>query len=130
MRNAWYAAAWEDELIEKGRLVARPILGEPVVLFRQADGKAVALEDRCSHRFAPLSMGKVLPGDRLQCPYHGLEFDTAGACVKNPHPPGNIPARARIAASSLRLASITAGSRSTSRKARSRRRTCAATRPS
>ena len=48
-----------------------------------ADGTAVALEDRCCHRALPLSMGRVI-GDRLQCGYHGLEFDTTGACVAVP----------------------------------------------
>ena len=62
-----------------------------VVLYRTEDGTAVALEDRCCHRALPLSMGKVV-GDRLQCGYHGLEFDSGGACVRVPGqaqiPPG------------------------------------------
>jgi vanillate O-demethylase monooxygenase subunit len=41
-------------------------------------------------------MGKVVEGDRIQCPYHGLEFDGSGACVKNPHGTKNIPSRARV----------------------------------
>lgn len=97
IRNTWYMAGWAEELPEPGRLLARTILGEPVVMFRKADGKPVALEDRCPHRFAPLSMGKVLDGDRLQCPYHGLELDASGACVLNPHGSKNIPSRARVA---------------------------------
>jgi vanillate O-demethylase monooxygenase subunit len=88
-------AAWGEEL-NNGGLLARTILAEPIVMFRGSDGKPVALEDRCPHRFAPLSMGKVLPGDRLQCPYHGLEFGTDGACVLNPHGAKNIPTRARV----------------------------------
>lgn len=56
-----------------------------------------ALLDRCPHRFAPLSAGTVLPGDRLQCLYHGLAFDASGACVLNPHGTGVIPAAARVA---------------------------------
>ena len=96
LRNAWYVAAWGEELVD-GKLLARKLLGDPVVLYRQSDGKAVALQDRCPHRFAPLSMGKVLqPGDRLQCPYHGLEFDSTGACVLNPHGAKNIPSRAKV----------------------------------
>jgi phenylpropionate dioxygenase-like ring-hydroxylating dioxygenase large terminal subunit len=95
LRNAWYVAAWSDDLAE-GKLVARTILKEPVVLYRKQDGSPAALQDRCPHRFAPLSMGKILPGDRLQCPYHGLEFDASGACVLNPHGAKNIPSRARV----------------------------------
>ena len=41
-------------------------------------------------------MGKVVGGNRIQCPYHGLEYDTSGACVLNPHGNKNIPSRARV----------------------------------
>lgn len=100
VRNAWYMAAWSEE-ITRDKLVARTILGEPVVMFRKADGTPVALQDRCPHRFAPLSMGRVLPGDRVQCLYHGLELDASGACVHNPHGAKNIPSRARVATYSV-----------------------------
>jgi vanillate O-demethylase monooxygenase subunit len=95
LRNAWYVAAWTDDLAE-GRLLDRTIMQEPIVLYRTADGRVAALQDRCPHRFAPLHMGKIVGGDRVQCPYHGLEFDAAGACVRNPHGNKNIPPRARV----------------------------------
>jgi phenylpropionate dioxygenase-like ring-hydroxylating dioxygenase large terminal subunit len=94
LRNAWYVAAWSDDLQER-QLLSRTILKEPVVLYRKADGHVAALQDRCPHRFAPLHMGKVVNGDRVQCPYHGLEFDAAGACALNPHGE-NIPSRLRV----------------------------------
>lgn len=93
--NAWYVALWADEL-PAGKLVHQTILNQPVVLFRKEDGTPAAIVDRCSHRFAPLSMGKLLPGDRVQCPYHGLEFDTSGSCVKNPHGNCVIPAASHL----------------------------------
>jgi phenylpropionate dioxygenase-like ring-hydroxylating dioxygenase large terminal subunit len=95
LRNAWYVAAWSDDLVD-GQLLGRTILREPVVLYRKADGHVAALEDRCPHRFAPLHMGKIVRGDCVQCPYHGLEFNAAGACVLNPHGTKNIPPRARV----------------------------------
>jgi vanillate O-demethylase monooxygenase subunit len=95
LRNAWYVAAWSDD-IGDGQVVARTIMDEPIALYRRADGSVAAVEDRCPHRFAPLSMGKVVGGDRIQCPYHGLEFDGSGACVRNPHGAKNIPPRARV----------------------------------
>lgn len=95
LRNAWYVAAWADDLAE-GQLLSRTLLKEPVVLYRKADGNVAALQDRCPHRFAPLHMGKVVHGDRVQCPYHGLEFDASGACTLNPHGTKNIPSRARV----------------------------------
>jgi len=95
LRNAWYMAAWSDD-IGDGHLVSRTIMDEPIVLYRTADGSVAAIADRCAHRFAPLSMGKIVGGDRIQCPYHGLEFDGSGACVRNPHGTKNIPPRARV----------------------------------
>jgi vanillate O-demethylase monooxygenase subunit len=95
LHNAWYVAAWSDDLAE-GQLLPRTILKEPVVLYRKSDGNVAALGDRCPHRFAPLHMGKIVNGDAVQCPYHGLEFDSSGACVLNPHGTKNIPPRARV----------------------------------
>jgi len=92
LRNAWYVAAWGREV---GRTpLRRMFLGEPVVLYRTEAGDAVALEDRCAHRRYPLSEG-VLKGDLIQCPYHGLEFDTGGSCV---FAPGgvSIPPQAKV----------------------------------
>ncbi len=81
LRNCWYVAAEAGEI---GRApLGRIILGEPVVLYRQEDGTAVALEDRCCHRRAPLHKGRLV-GDALQCGYHGFTFDAAGACIKVP----------------------------------------------
>ncbi|MGE3709167.1 MAG: Rieske 2Fe-2S domain-containing protein [Hyphomicrobiaceae bacterium] len=100
VRNAWYVAAWAQEL-EAGKLLSRTILGEPVVIYRADDGSPAALEDRCPHRFAPLSMGKVIKGDKVQCPYHGLELDSSGACTHNPHGAKNIPSRAKVTSYTL-----------------------------
>jgi len=94
LRNAWYVAAWSEELSERA-LLARTLLEEPVVLFRTRDGTPAALFDRCPHRFAPLSRGK-LRDDSIQCGYHGLCFDRTGACSHNPYNPGHAPPRARV----------------------------------
>lgn len=89
LRNAWYAAAWGEEL-PVSQLMPRTILNQQIVFFRREDGTPAALLDRCAHRFSPLHMGKILPGDRVQCPYHGLQFGVSGACVHNPHGNGKI----------------------------------------
>ncbi len=81
VKNAWYVAASWDEVSRKP--LGRVLLGEPVVLYRKEDGTAVALEDRCCHRRAPLHRGEVI-GDALQCGYHGFTFDQTGACIKIP----------------------------------------------
>ena len=81
VHNAWYIAAWANELDDKP--LARKLLGRDVVLFRGASGKAAILEDRCCHRGAPLSLGAVVE-DGIQCGYHGMIFDRGGACIGNP----------------------------------------------
>ena len=94
VRNAWYAAGWSHELTGTA-LLPRKILNEPVVLFRGPGGAAVALADRCPHRFVPLHEGKLKDGV-LECGYHGLCFDSTGSCVNNPHGDHVIPKAARV----------------------------------
>lgn len=88
LMQAWYVAAMSKEITADARL-ARRLLGTSVVLYRDGEGQAVALHDRCPHRFAPLSMG-TRDGDQLICPYHGLKFNAQGACTHNPHGKGVI----------------------------------------
>jgi vanillate O-demethylase monooxygenase subunit len=95
LTNAWYVAAWADEVGEQ--LLARTLLGERVVLYRQRNGTAAALADRCPHRFAPLSMGRRVD-DQIECAYHGLRFDCSGRCTHNPHGNGMIPPKAVVRA--------------------------------
>jgi phenylpropionate dioxygenase-like ring-hydroxylating dioxygenase large terminal subunit len=82
VKNGWYVAAWRDE-VHGDTVLARTLLDEPVILYRQESGEVAALEDRCCHRLAPLSRGRR-EGDRLRCMYHGLVFDASGQCVEIP----------------------------------------------
>ena len=82
VRNAWYVAGWLPEFAP-GAIHARTIIDQPIALYRTADGGLAALEDRCCHRFAPLSMGR-LEGDDLRCMYHGLKFAPDGRCIEIP----------------------------------------------
>ncbi|HKU95011.1 MAG TPA: aromatic ring-hydroxylating dioxygenase subunit alpha [Vineibacter sp.] len=82
VRNAWYVAGWSHEL-DAGKVIARSIINEPLALYRKQDGTAVAFEDRCCHRFAPLSKGRVEQDD-LRCMYHGLKFAPDGRCIEIP----------------------------------------------
>ena len=95
LKNCWYAAMWSDAL-QSGGLTALTLLDEALVFFRDPAGQALAMDDRCPHRLAPLSRGKLLPDGRVQCGYHGLEFDATGQCVKNPHGSGKIPKGCRV----------------------------------
>lgn len=82
LRNCWYVAAWDHELID-GTKLARTILEKPVVMYRGESGQVVALDDRCCHRGAPLSMGRI-EGDDLRCMYHGMKFAPSGKCIQIP----------------------------------------------
>ena len=93
LSNAWYVAAWEDE-VEAGAMFHRRILGDQILLVRDEAGVAHALRDRCPHRFAPLHRGKH-HGDSIECAYHGLRFGLDGKCIFNPHGDGAIPANAK-----------------------------------
>ena|ERR1700722_10308074 len=92
VRNAWYVAAWADEITEKP--MARRLCNQPIVLYRDAGGTAAALIDMCCHRGAPLHMGKVVE-QGIECGYHGLIFNADGACVRIPGQ-DRIPERARV----------------------------------
>lgn len=94
VRNCWYVAAWGRDV--QAVPVARTVLGDNIVLFRQENGDVAALEDRCPHRLLPLSRGQVR-GNSLQCGYHGLTFDGAGLCVDAPTQ-DSIPAGACVRA--------------------------------
>lgn len=82
IRNCWYVGCWSSELADGG-LFPSTIIGEPVMLYRAADGSAVGMEDRCVHRLAPLSLGER-DGDAIRCMYHGFKFDRSGVCIEVP----------------------------------------------
>jgi phenylpropionate dioxygenase-like ring-hydroxylating dioxygenase large terminal subunit len=95
LRNTWYVALWSQDLAPE-QMVARKFLNEQIVLFRQADGNAAAIADACAHRSSPLSLGKIVKGTNVRCPYHALEFDGTGKCVFNPHGSGRIPPALKV----------------------------------
>jgi vanillate O-demethylase monooxygenase subunit len=84
--DQWYVAGHGHE-VRRG-LLARTILGEPIVFYRTVTGDPVGLADRCVHRRFPLSQS-TLDGDRVVCGYHGFTYDPSGACV-------SVPAQQRI----------------------------------
>jgi nitrite reductase/ring-hydroxylating ferredoxin subunit len=80
----WPVALTEDVIVGKPTGVF--VDEEPIVLFRDARGKIRALENRCPHRRAPLSLGTVRAEGWLQCGYHGWSFDGAtGRCKAIPN---------------------------------------------
>lgn len=94
IRNGWYVVALGRDIGRKP--VQEWLLGEPIVLFRKASNEVVVLRDRCPHRHAPLSLGKVID-DEIQCRYHGFQFDSSGRCSKIPGE-RTIPSAVRVEA--------------------------------
>ena len=80
--NTWYAVGFSSQLKEDSVFGMR-LWGEPIVLYRDADGNAVCVRDVCPHRSAPLSMGDVQDGV-LRCFYHGWGFGKEGSCTDVP----------------------------------------------
>jgi len=81
----WWVAAFADEVKED--ILGRKILGEEVILYRPEGGAVVALSGICPHRAFPLAKG-CIKGAKVQCGYHGFEFDSDGKCVSVPNQKG------------------------------------------
>lgn len=93
-KNQWYVIALSKEL--ESDMIARKIMNIPMIIFRDEQGQAVALEDRCCHRGMQLSCGSLEDG-KVRCSYHGLLYDATGQCVEIPGQ-DKIPVKAKIKA--------------------------------
>jgi phenylpropionate dioxygenase-like ring-hydroxylating dioxygenase large terminal subunit len=76
--DQWYAVLDSSE-VPIGQPVGAVRLGEKLVFWRDSQGQVVCQRDRCAHRGAALSKGKVV-GDCVECPFHGLRYDATGLC--------------------------------------------------
>jgi phenylpropionate dioxygenase-like ring-hydroxylating dioxygenase large terminal subunit len=94
LRHGWHPVARSADPLDEP--VAVWIAGEPWVLAR-LDGAAVAFADRCPHRLAPLSAGRVEAGE-LVCGYHGWRFAASGGCTAIPSLGPGVPAPRRARA--------------------------------
>jgi phenylpropionate dioxygenase-like ring-hydroxylating dioxygenase large terminal subunit len=74
LRNYWYPIAWSRRIGTKKPLALR-LLGEPVMLVRDAAGGVRAIGNRCPHRGVPLSLGKQEARGTWSCRYHGWTYD-------------------------------------------------------
>ena len=85
----WHPVAQSHEVLKDAPLSVK-LLDQAVVLWRDNEGAVQAFVDRCPHRGARLSMGRVENG-HLECPYHGWQFASGGQCVKVPAVPDFVP---------------------------------------
>jgi phenylpropionate dioxygenase-like ring-hydroxylating dioxygenase large terminal subunit len=91
----WYPVAFSAEITPEKPYGTR-LLDERLVIYRLPDGTVTAARDLCLHRGAPLSQG-WMEGDRLVCPYHGVQYDATGHCVCIPaEPDAAIPKRLKL----------------------------------
>jgi len=91
--NQWYVVAWTSD-VQRGALLARTVLGQPIVIYRTENGQLSVLRDRCAHRHAPLSLGRV-ESDGIRCMYHGLKYGGDGRCTEIPGQ-GSVPRSFRV----------------------------------
>ena len=83
LRDCWYLAV-PSRAVKRNGLVGKTMLGEPLVIGRDAGGTVFALRDICPHRGIPLRHGWI-EGDGVRCCYHGWKFSTAtGQCLDIP----------------------------------------------
>ncbi len=85
LKNWWYPVCPSSFVKEHPISLKR--LGYKIALWRDEKGQVHALEDHCPHRGAPLSMGVIL-GDRIACPYHGVQVRQDGVVTLVPGSPG------------------------------------------
>jgi nitrite reductase/ring-hydroxylating ferredoxin subunit len=79
----WYPVA-RAERLAPGKVLGTRFWGRPIAVYRDAQGQAHALEDRCAHRQLKLSLGLV-KGCNLVCQYHGWEYSSDGKVAAIPH---------------------------------------------
>jgi len=91
-KSLWHPVALADELATAPLAVR--LLGDKLVLWRDGAGTVHAWADRCPHRGAQLSLGRVVAcegGAALECPYHGWRFEPGGHCIHVPALPDFVP---------------------------------------
>lgn len=86
-KDCWQAVALVRDL--KRGPMRLMLLGQPIVLFNSG-AEIAALADRCPHRLAELSGGRIVGGE-IECPYHGWRFDRSGRCTAIPGHLGEVP---------------------------------------
>jgi phenylpropionate dioxygenase-like ring-hydroxylating dioxygenase large terminal subunit len=82
LTNMWYFAAASNKL-KPGKTLTKVMLGQPVLIGRDRQGKLFAMVDICPHQGIPLSDG-WFNGTEVTCCFHGWTFDTNGVCTSIP----------------------------------------------
>ena len=86
MRHYWQPAALTEELSDDRPVKAVTLMGEDLVLYRNADNEYGLIGRACPHRGADLCFGRLEDGG-LRCAFHGWLFDHTGKCIEQPAEP-------------------------------------------
>ncbi len=86
MRRYWHPIAGSAQLTADNPTKEARLLGEDLVLYRDAKGTVGCIEPSCAHRKANLSYG-VPEENGIRCAYHGWVFNEHGQCVDQPSEP-------------------------------------------
>jgi 5,5'-dehydrodivanillate O-demethylase len=86
LRRYWHPVAIASELTEDNPVKFVRILCEDLVIFQTKKREVGLLHDRCSHRGASLSYGRVEERG-IACAYHGWLYDIRGNCLETPAEP-------------------------------------------
>lgn len=92
MAYGWYGIAYSGD-INPNEVQRLYYVGQELVMYRTASGKACVSEPYCPHLGAHLGVGGKVVGEHIQCPFHAWEFDHEGVCKNIPYA-DNIPPRA------------------------------------
>jgi 3-phenylpropionate/trans-cinnamate dioxygenase ferredoxin component len=74
-----------DDTLAPGELRAARLSDGTPLCVGNADGQLFAVRDECPHSAFPLSNGQLHSGARLECGWHGAQFDCrTGAVLEGP----------------------------------------------
>ncbi|MBV8885248.1 MAG: Rieske 2Fe-2S domain-containing protein [Chroococcidiopsidaceae cyanobacterium CP_BM_RX_35] len=83
-QEAWYPIYYIEDL-DKSQLTTFTLLGRNLVVWWEQQTECWRVfEDKCPHRLAPLSEGRIAEDGLLECPYHGWAFSGTGNCDRIP----------------------------------------------
>jgi phenylpropionate dioxygenase-like ring-hydroxylating dioxygenase large terminal subunit len=100
--EAWHPIHYVDDLARAQPTRFTLLERDLVIWWDRAAETWRVFDDRCPHRLAPLSEGRIAEDGLLECPYHGWAFAGDGACDRIPQQPegGNAHQSARACVTS------------------------------